>query len=147
MTELAPLTKRARVTLPPDRAFALFTEGIDSWWPATSHSIGEDQVVEVVFEARLGGRIYERLHDGTQHDWGEVTAWEPPHLFVCTWNPTTESRPPTELEVRFVAEGDRTLVELEHRHWERLGDRGAVLRAQYDPGWDYVFGLYLKRAG
>jgi hypothetical protein len=44
-------------------------------------------------------------------------------------------------------EGDGTRIDLEHRGWERLGDRAAEARPQYDEGWESVLGLYARAAG
>jgi uncharacterized protein YndB with AHSA1/START domain len=136
----APVTVSVTVNAPVERAFEVFTTEIGSWWPAKTHSIGEEQVALIEMETRKGGRIFERLQDGTEHDWGNVTAWEPPGRVAFTWNPTLEDRPYTDVEVTFTAEGEATKVELIHRGWERLGEKGAELRAGYGPGWQYVLG-------
>ena len=47
----------------------------------------------------------------------------------------SSSRPPTELEVRFTRQGEGTLVELEHRGWEGLGEIAEEARASYGTGW------------
>ena len=138
---MTPLVKELRVAAPVERAWSVFTDGIDSWWPAATHSMEPERVREIVFEARAGGRIFERWHDGTECSWGEVGVCEPPHRIRFSWHPN--DRPAaTEVEVTFTAAGDETHVRLEHRGWERLGDDAAASRAEYDPGWDYVLGLY-----
>lgn len=140
--------KEVTVPVPVEKAFAMFTERIGEWWPLPSHSIGAERAIDAVFESRLGGRLYERLDDGTEHDWGAVLVWEPPGRFVITWH---VGRPPevhTEVEVRFEPKGDGgTGVSLEHRNWERLGTGAAELRAGYDGGWDTVLGHYTDLAG
>jgi len=74
-----------------------------------------------------------------------VLAWEPPARFVIDWhvNPTS---PSTELEVRFVPEGEGTRVELEHRGWEAYGDEGADRAASYNSGWDLVLKPFIAAA-
>jgi hypothetical protein len=44
---------------------------------------------------------------------------------------------PTEVEVRFLPDGDGTRVELEHRGWERVGAESAEVREAYGSpqGW------------
>ena len=49
---------------------------------------------------------------------------------------------PTEVEVRFTPDGAGTLVELEHRGWERAGESGAKSRDGYDGGWNLVLARY-----
>ena len=76
----------------------------------------------MVLEPRLGGRIYERTPDGTEHDWGEVTLWDPPHRFGYLWHLRRDRADATDVEIRFLAATDSaTVVEIEHRGWERLG--------------------------
>ena len=76
----------------------------------------------MVLQDGVGGRIYERTGDGTEHDWGEVTVWQPPERLAYLWHLGRERADATEVEIRFVAQGTgATRVEIEHRGWERLG--------------------------
>jgi len=70
---------------------------------------------------------------------GKVLVWEPPERFVISWDLNSNWKPDTtvssEVEVRFIAQGT-TLVELEHRKFERLGaEAGASMRKDVDGGW------------
>jgi uncharacterized protein YndB with AHSA1/START domain len=128
-------------------AFRLFTEGMSTWWPFETHSIGKDGAdpEEAVLEGREGGRLYERMADGHTSHWGTVLVWEPPTRLVLSWE-LRPDRPPTEVEVRFSAAGDATRVDLEHRGWERLGDQAEEAKASYDSGWEFVLGHFVERA-
>src|SRR5690349_9058961 len=111
-----------------ERAFYVFTEGMTSWWPIDSHTIGDRPMAEAVMEPRSGGRWYERADDGSECDWGRVIAWEPPDRVVLEWQISADWKADpsihTEIEVRFTAEGDgRTRVDLEHRGLESFGER------------------------
>lgn len=142
-TEIDPVTKAVTVNRPPEEAFRIFTDGIATWWPLASHSIYGDGATTVLLEGRVGGRLYEVSEEGKEGDWGTVTVWEPPHRLVCEWRLPPGSPVATDLEVRFLPEGDGTRVELEHRGWERHGDRAAELRGRYMPGWDFVLSRYV----
>ena len=72
------------VNAPPERAFAVFTERMDTWWPR-SHKIGAADLDKVVVEPREGGRWYELGVDGSECVWGEVLAYDPPNRLVLTW--------------------------------------------------------------
>jgi hypothetical protein len=48
--------------------------------------------------------------------------------------------------VRFTGEGEGTRVELEHRGWERMGERGEEARGHYDDGWATVLGAFEDKA-
>jgi uncharacterized protein YndB with AHSA1/START domain len=140
------LTKRITVDLPVEEAFELYTEGIANWWPYSTHSVEEEDVVTVVFEAREGGSIYERAKSGKEHVWGTVLAWDPPNRIVHTWCPGRGEDTAQEVEVRFEPAGSGTRVELVHTGWEKLADRAAETFKNYDSGWDYVLGEYVERA-
>ena len=81
---LAPVRCAVTVPLSPDQAFALFTEGYNSWWPH-QHHLGIADLAEAVLEPRVGGRYYERCVDGSECDWGKVLACDPPHRIVFSW--------------------------------------------------------------
>ena len=49
-TETGAIRKSVTVPLPVEKAFRLFTDGINSWWPFESHSIGGDKVESVTFD-------------------------------------------------------------------------------------------------
>ena len=142
--DISPLEFTVDVELAIDAAFTLFTEKIGTWWPTKTHSIGEDRVAEVVFEpADIGGRLLERLDDGTEYAWGEVLVWEPPTRLVITWHPNPEPIAMTEVEVVFAPiDDDNTRVTLTHRHWERLGAIAAEARRGYSHGWPTVLGWF-----
>ena len=54
---------------------------------------------------------------------------------------TTPDDPVTEVELRFVAVGDATRVELEHRGWEALA-KAEETRNSYAEGWPVVLGRF-----
>jgi uncharacterized protein YndB with AHSA1/START domain len=137
--------KSLYVECPQARAFEVFTREIGTWWPTHSHSVGGSKIVEVSFEEKVGGRIYETHDDGGEDDWGSVLVWEPPARFVMTWHPGRDDSKATELEVRFAPEGDGTRVDLEHRGWEIYADEAAETRSSYDDGWGTVLEYYTRK--
>jgi Activator of Hsp90 ATPase homolog 1-like protein len=141
-TTIQPVRRAVTVERPLEDAFRVFTEGLGTWWPVATHSIAEDAVETVVMEGSVGGRLYERTTGGTENDWGRMLVWEPPRRVAFEWHITGT---PTEVEVRFTAEGDRTRVDLEHRGFERLED-GEARRESYNNGWVTVLGRYAEAA-
>lgn len=143
-TTIPPVEKRVMFDGPPEAAFRRFTEEIGSWWPLTRHSVGGDETETAVFEGRVGGRIYERLRDGSTADWGTVSVWEPPNRVVFAWHPGRAPETAQEVEVRFEPADDGTRVVLIHRGWEVLGADAAAIRKEYERGWEGVLALYLE---
>jgi uncharacterized protein YndB with AHSA1/START domain len=137
-TTLETVRKTVVVDFAPEEAFRLFTAGIASWWPVASHSYGGDTVTDVVFEPRVGGRVYEVTAAGEQ-DWASVRALDPPNGFVLEWLIGDASG--TEVEVRFTPEGPGSRVELEHR-----GFGASDPRERYAGGWDVVLAPFVGRA-
>jgi uncharacterized protein YndB with AHSA1/START domain len=147
-----PVRKSVVVRCPQAAVFALFTDRLDTWWPLATHSIAADTfegrvtAEAIVFEKRAGGRVLERMSDGTEAPWGTILAWEPPARFVMSWKPTLEEGPTTEVELRFTSLDDgRTRVDLEHRGWELLGS-GDPRRDGYDDGWGQLFERFAEVA-
>jgi uncharacterized protein YndB with AHSA1/START domain len=143
------IRRQVTVGTDPERAFHLFTAAIDSWWPGETHSMaaGDGQAVQsIVFEQRAGGRVYEVAADGTEGTWATVLEWDPPAGFVLAWKPSSRDEPPTEVEVRFTADGAGTRVDLEHRGWERLGAAAAERAGGYPDGWARVLGRFAEAA-
>ncbi len=137
----APVLRAAQVRCSPEAAFAAFTERMGAWWPLTTHSVFGDRAGDVAF---AGGRLVERSVDGAEAVWGSVLSWEPPHRFVVSWHPGAAPEDASEVEVRFLPDGDATRVEVEHRGWERFGDSAMMRRRGYvGPGaWGHVLDHY-----
>ena len=151
---LAPVKKSVAVRANVQDAFDAFTKGFDGWWPR-SHHIGSSPMVRAVIETALNGRCYSLQEDGSECPWGTVTAWDPPHRFVFAWQITPDWKyqpdlaTSSEVEVRFTAEADgRTRVDLEHRHFGRMGASGAAMRAGVDTpqGWNGLLSLFVSFA-
>ncbi len=130
-----PLRISIDVDCPPEHAFSVWTTRIGSWWPR-DHTVSGDPE-EVVIESGPGGRIYERTSEGEQHEWGEVTVWEPPRRLSYLWHIGRTRETATEVDITFVGESaTRTRVEIEHSGWEALGDEADAWRDKNRGGWD-----------
>lgn len=138
--------KVVSVSLSVEAAFNLFTEGIASWWPLQSHSVGNEHAKTCVFEGHAGGRIYEIQDDGSQADWGRVLTWEPPRRVIFSWHPGRKENTAQKVEVNFTGEKDSTRVELVHTGWQLLGEQADEMRGQYESGWNYVLGQFVGQA-
>jgi uncharacterized protein YndB with AHSA1/START domain len=149
-TTLASVVKTITVRAGVEKAFRVFTEGMDTWWPKTHH-IGKATMRKAVLEGRVGGRIFSEQTDDTECDWGEVLAWDPPRRFVMAWKirPNWEYEQDvakaSEVEVTFTEEAaGLTRVVLEHKHFERHGAGADAMRAAVggDGGWSGLMTLF-----
>jgi Activator of Hsp90 ATPase homolog 1-like protein len=133
-----PLRMSFEVACPPEHAFEVWTSDIDTWWPP-DHTVTGQADLTVVLQPGVGGRIYERTSDGTEHDWGEVTVWDPPTRLGYRWHLRQAEADATEVVIDFVAQGEgATRVDIEHRGWERLGLAGQQRRQTNRNGWESV---------
>jgi uncharacterized protein YndB with AHSA1/START domain len=150
---IAPVRKAVVVQATPQRAFDVFTAGIDRWWPK-SHGIGSTPLRESIIEPYVGGRWYAKCEDGTDVTVGHVRVWQPGERFVVTWEISAAWKPDarvafaSEVEVRFLDDSSgRTRVELEHRNFERMGAaEGETMRKNVDGGWPALLDLFANEA-
>jgi uncharacterized protein YndB with AHSA1/START domain len=152
VSSIEPVRKHVVVATSPERAFRVFTEEIDTWWPR-EHHIGTSPLKRAVLEPRPGGRWYAVCEDGSVCDTGKVLTWDPPKRLVLGWQITGQwQHDPnflTEVEVTFTAEGPkRTRVELEHRNLERYGIGAPELRKSINAphGWERLLRCFADGA-
>jgi uncharacterized protein YndB with AHSA1/START domain len=120
----------------PEISFRVFCEEIGEWWPGGFG--GKDS--KLFLERGVGGRFYEKRHNGTEYEIGRVRAYEPPSLLAFTWRaPSWDVT--TRVEIRFSAESSGTRVELEHSGWEQT-TKTREARGNYDSGWGTILGHY-----
>jgi uncharacterized protein YndB with AHSA1/START domain len=132
-----PLRMSFEVACSVEHAFDVWTSGIGTWWPRDHTTTGNAELV--VLQSGVGGRIYERGPDGEEHDWGEVTVWEPPSQVTYSWHLGRDRADAGEVDIRFwPGGGGTTRVEIEHRGWERTGDTGDAWRERNLAGWRTV---------
>ena len=151
---VTPLRKTVMVKVPAEKAFDVFTNGFDTWWPRTHH-IGKSPMKRAIIEGKVGGRCYTEQVDGTDCEWGSVLDWEPPKRVVIAWQITPEWQyepdpaKASEVEITFTPQPDgSTRVDLEHRHFERHGAGAAAMKAGVDSagGWGSLLQLYAEAA-
>ena len=151
-TEPTAIHTQIVVDAPIERAFAVFTEDIGSWWPKEHHML-QGQESHMVLEPKKGGRIYEIAADGSECKWSHVSVWEPPERVVFTWELSpqwsveTDVARASEVEVRFTAEAaGRTRVDIDHHDLDRHGEGWEGLRdAIGSPqGWPLELGAFAR---
>lgn len=154
VAENTSVRRSVSVNASVERAFHVFTEEFDSWWPR-SHHIGKSPLKKAVIEGFQGGRCYSQQEDGTDCPWGKITAWDPPKRFTIAWlidanwqyQPNPEAA--SEVEISFTPQADGTTrVDLEHRNFERMGPSGNNMRMMVDSpgGWGDLLRMFAEKA-
>jgi len=116
------------VAVPPERAFAVFTEQIDQWWrQGLKYRIGGRGRSVLHLEPRPGGRLFEAVDgdDAAQPprvvQTGELTEWAPPHRLVLRWRGVDYAPgEQTRVQVDFAPQRDGTMVTVTHTGWADL---------------------------
>lgn len=130
------------VKAPVEIAWRVFTASMGTWWPLAQYKIGKAAAVDAILEPKVGGRWYEKGDDGSTCQWGTVLVWEPPSRLLLSWDITADwqydPELKTEIEVRFIADGRGTRVELEHRKLDRFGARRDEMRRIFDSTGDWA---------
>ncbi|HVU02171.1 MAG TPA: SRPBCC family protein [Polyangiaceae bacterium] len=141
MSSIEPVRKEVVVNVSAERAFRVFTEGVDGWWPR-KHHIGTSPLKRTIIEPGVGGRWYSVCEDGTECDVGRVVLWEPPTKLLLSWQITAawqyDPSFRTDVVVDFVALGPKsTRVTLEHRDLHRYGVAAEEIRGMVNQpgGW------------
>jgi len=120
------------VAVPPEHAYRVFTEGMDSWWTRTHH-VQAGQLKRMGVDPQVGGRLWEENDAGDVCVWGRVLTWDPPREFVFSWLIGPDwgipgpDAPASRVTVTFTPADAGTRVQLVH---DRLDAHG--------PGWESV---------
>jgi hypothetical protein len=111
-----------RVKATPDRAFAVFTGEIGSWWkPNAMFGFTPRSPGVMAFEGGAEGRLVERLPSGKLFEVGRITAWEPGRRLAFGWRQATFAEDQaTQVEVTFEAVGEETRVTVTHTGWDSV---------------------------
>jgi uncharacterized protein YndB with AHSA1/START domain len=114
----APIVHEYRLRCNAEHAFATYAGRIGEWWDAR-YTANPETLEAVKIEPRVGGRVYAVHNDMGEHNWGEVTLWEPGRRLVHTFALGQDPRHPSEVTVDFAAgeDGVGCTVRLSHGGW------------------------------
>jgi hypothetical protein len=144
-SSVPPIRRALSVSWNHEDAYRRFVDDFGAWWPRRTCSIGGRRIKRVVFEAKVGGAIYEEHHDGTRFQWGRVTALESPRRVAFTFHSSREESDAQQIEVRFVPDATGTRVELVSSGWEKLEGDARRAYGGYRMSWTLVLGTYGNR--
>ena len=148
--ELLHLTQP--VNAPADRAFAVFVDEFDRWWPR-DWTWSKDRLKTIAIEPKMGGAGYELSEDGERQVWASVLAFDRPGHIVLAWqigpdrSPEGSEATSSRLDVRFTpGEAGGTNVLLVHRDFFRHGEGWEKYREEMASakGWPSIIGHYAR---
>jgi len=142
------------INAPVERAFAVFVDKLDSWWPR-EYTWAKEDLAEIGIDAKIDGHCFERRKDGSSSVWGTVLTLARPEHIVFSWqidadrsrvdNVALASR----VDVRFVAATPETTnIVLVHRDFPRHGPGWQKYRSNMASrsGWPALLDRYEKTA-
>jgi hypothetical protein len=100
----------------PEHAFDTYVGRIGEWWHP-DYSASAETLHGVTIEPRVGGRVYATHSDLGQHEWGEVTVFEPGRRVAHTFSLAQDPAHPTEVTAEFAAEGGGCTLRFVHGGW------------------------------
>lgn len=144
-----PIEKSISVPLSPQEAFALFTDGIEKWWPGASHSVSAGNgksPKKITFGTHKGDAITEVTDEGETVLWGHVITYDPGKYLAFTWFPGKTEDDATVVTVTFKETENGTQCDLTHGGFDILGDLADAVSTSYLTGWDMVLGCFVSAA-
>ena len=136
-----PIVYEFEVDATPGHAFRTWTERCALWWPS-SHRMSESETAAIVFEPRVGGRIFERDVQGTEHEWGRIEEWDPPNRLAYLWHIFLEADRATRVDVSFSRTESGTKVRLENSGFDIFGDGAGSRSERVATAWEAILAVY-----
>lgn len=124
-------------------AFAFVTGRISDWWPAERRHTGDTNSRIFLLAS---GRFYERASDGREVELGKVTLWTEPHVILLDFYIATGPEHPTEVEIRFEAEGTQTRFTFRHRPKPESAHLWDERSPRYAMSWSIVLAALSSHA-
>jgi hypothetical protein len=138
---VGPITHELVLPCSAEHAFDTYTGRIGEWWDP-AYTANAETLEAVTFEPRVGGRMYATHADIGEHDWGEITVWEPGRRLVHTFTLAQGPAHPSEVAVNFQPSTDGSVVRFAHGGWT---DANANERARFGD-WPVLLGRFAALA-
>jgi hypothetical protein len=118
VTSVEPIVHEYALRCDPESAFVIYTTRIGDWWDPR-YSANPETFTSVTIEPWVSGRIYASHEDLGQHDWGEVTLWQPGRRVVHTFTLAQDPSHPSEVAAKFEPgeDGPGCILRFEHGGW------------------------------
>jgi hypothetical protein len=136
VTSVDPIVHEYALGCDAESAFVIYTTRIRDWWDPR-YSANPETFESATIEPWVSGRVYASHEDLGQHDWGEVTLWQPGRRVVHTFTLAQDPSHPSEVAAKFEPgeNGPGCIFRFEHGGWnetnaatrEKFGDWPVML--------------------
>jgi uncharacterized protein YndB with AHSA1/START domain len=138
-----------KVLLSKTEAFEKFVNQFNDWWPKEYTWSGQ-KLKSIQIEAKVNGKCFEIGPHDFRCDWGRVLEIEKPNRIVFTWQisparvPEPDPSKGSEIEILFRKEGDKTVIQFEHKKFPNHGDgwEKYLESLNSEQGWPFILGKY-----
>ena len=114
--DTSPIVHEISLNCSPEHAFHVFTAEVGDWWDP-AYTLSPDTYATITIDPRMRGQVTERHVDGSEHDWGEVLAWDPPTRIAFSFTLAQDRTFPTVVRATFVPSDEGTQLTFEHDGW------------------------------
>ncbi len=118
-------------------AFRVWTKKLDLWWPP-NHRLSGESDSDMVLEAHVGGRFYERTRSGREIEYGRITACEPPSRLAYDFYIGSDNQSPSAVEILFTPVPEGTRVEIHHGPGAMEAPRWSRTVGGYKRAWGHL---------
>jgi hypothetical protein len=136
-----PLTHEYALPCSAAQAFETYIGRIGEWWDP-NYSANAETFRAVTIEPRVGGRVFATHEDLGEHDWGEVTVWEPGRRFAHTFTLAQDPQAPSEVSVEFADDEGGCGLRFAHGGWT---EANAANRAKFND-WPVLLDRFAELA-
>lgn len=136
------IERSVHLSVPPERAFELWTGEISHWWPADRRHTKDEGSAIFLLES---GRFFERSRDGREVELGRVRVWKRPERLEFDFYPGTDPDHPTQVAVTFTPEGAGTRVTVHHRPTDASRDLWDARAPRYVESWTLVLAAFERQ--
>ena len=142
---LDPVIKTIVVQCDQEKAFSLFVNKMDTWWPLdkfTVSAMGGKPAKSIRVDASEGGEIVEIGSDNSESLWGTINSIVPNESFNMNFHIPQPGEVVSErsiVEIKFIEMSkEETKIELKQNNWEAFGDRAKDMQGGYGGGWNMI---------
>ncbi len=146
------ISREIEVGIAVDKAFSIFVEDINNWWPQ-EYTWSQEKLNEIKIEGWENGLCTEMGPFNFRCDWGRVTEFVENKRLRIKWQispnrePVPDPESASDLHLEFVASHDSdSLIKFEHSNFENHKNGAKKYREMMDSenGWDYILKRYKK---
>lgn len=144
--------KKIEIPLSKRRAFEVFVNDLNGWWPK-EYTWSQEKLKQILIEPEKNGLCIEIGPYNFRCDWGRVTEFEKGDRISIKWQispqrvPVPDPDKSSDVDVVFKEKTEsETILELMHSNFENHGEGSEAYREAMnsEQGWDYILSRFVE---